>query len=68
MIELLEPILPVLIVLATLITLSGIVLIMVSIFHRWAKFFYNTGFNDGMKAQAFHDELNKEEAENDKRR
>ena len=68
MIELLEPILPVLIVLVTLVALSGIVLLFFSVFRSWAKYFYGLGFQDGMKAQAFHDELNKEEAENDKRR
>ena len=68
MIELLEPIFPVLVVLVTLVALSGIVLIVLSVFRRFAKYFYNLGFTDGMKAQAFHEELCREEAENDKRR
>ena len=61
MIELLEPILPVLIVLVTLVALSGIVLLFFSVFRSWAKYFYGLGFEDGMKAQASHDSLCREE-------
>ena len=66
MIELLEPIFPVLIALVTSVALSGIVLIVLLAFRRFAKYFYNLGFADGMKAQALHDKLCKEEAKNDK--
>ncbi len=67
MVELIEPIFPVLVFLMTLVAISGIILLTVSIFHRWAKHFYHLGFQDGMKAQAIHDQLCREEAENDKR-
>lgn len=65
MIELLEPIFPIFVVLVTLVAISGIVLIVLSAFRRWAKYFYNLGFADGMKAQAFHEELCREEAESE---
>lgn len=65
LIELLKPIFPVFVVLITLIALSGIVVIVLSVFKAWAKHFYNVGHRDGMKAQALHDKLCKEEAENE---
>lgn len=63
--EILEPIFPVFVLLITLIALSGIVVIVLSVFKAWAKHFYNIGYMDGMKAQALHDKLCKEEAENE---
>ena len=67
MIELLEPIFPIFIVLVTLVAISGIVLITISAFRGWARHFYNLGFSDGMKAQALHDKLIKEESESEEK-
>ena len=64
--EILEPIFPVFVVLITLIALSGIVVIVLSVFKAWAKHFYHLGFQDGMKAQASHDKLCREENERPK--
>ena len=65
--ELIEPIFPVFVVFITLIALSGLVVLILSIFRRWAKTFYNAGFRDGRRAQYLHDQMCKEEekAENE---
>ena len=63
MIELLEPIIPFFVVLITLVALSGLVVLILSIFRRWAKTFYNAGFRDGQHAQYLHDQMEKEEQE-----
>ena len=63
MMELLEPIFPVFVVFITLIALSGLVVLVLSIFRRWAKTFYNAGFRDGRHAQYLHDQMEKEEQE-----
>ena len=64
--EIIEPIFPVFVVLITLIALSGIVVIVLSVFKAWAKHFYNIGYMDGMKAQAYHEELLRDEEYYDK--
>lgn len=63
MIELLEPIIPFFVVLITLVALSGLVLIMSVVFRRWAKTFYNQGYQDGRHAQYVLDQMEKEEQE-----
>lgn len=67
MIELLEPLMPFFVVLITLVALSGLVVLVLSIFRKWAKTFYNVGFRDGQHAQYIHDQMCKEEekAENE---
>lgn len=67
MTELIEPIMPFFVVLITLVALSGLVVLVLSIFRRWAKTFYNQGYRDGRYAQYLHDQMCKEEgkAENE---
>lgn len=61
--ELLQPIMPFFVVFITLIALSGLVVLILSIFRKWAKTFYNAGFRDGRHAQYLHDQMSKEEQE-----
>ena len=63
MIELLEPIMPFFVVLMTLVALSGLVVLILSIFRKWAKTFYDQGYRDGQHAQYVLDQMEKEEQE-----
>ena len=63
MIELLEPIMPFFVVLITLVALSGLVVLILSIFRKWAKTFYDQGYQDGRHAKYVLDQMEKEEQE-----